>query len=79
MIYHSVFFIYMCSNYLLEWLRTTETIAMSTFEYLNRFRSGITKIRVNIISIVWKNKHDFDAGPFNVNRNTVRGTVSIRV
>ena len=49
------------------------TTVMSTSEYLNRFRSGFT------LSMVWTVKNDSDADPFNLDRNAVRGVVSIRV
>ena len=47
-----------------------QEIAMSTSEILNRFLSGL-------IYVVLKVKNDFDADPFNLNRNAVRAVVSI--
>ena len=49
-------------------------IAVSTPEYLNRFRSGFT-----LISVVWTGKNDFDADSIHLGRKAVRGVVSIRI
>ena len=50
------------------------TIALSSHEYLNRFRSGFT-----LFPMMWTVKNDFDAAPFYLDRKAVRWVVSIRV
>ena len=56
--------------------RTVNTVpvALSTPEYLNRFRFGFT-----LFPMMWIVKNGFDADPFYLDRKAVRRVVSIRV
>ena len=53
---------------------TYHSLVVSTPEYLNRFRSGIT-----LIFMIWTVKNNLDADPFNLDRIVVRKVVSNRV
>ena len=52
-----------------------DILVVSTPEYLNPFRSGLTSISMICRTV----KNDFDTEPFHRDGKTVRGVVSIRV
>ena len=56
-----------------------DTQAVTPPEYLNRFRYRYTKIQITLFCMVWIGKNDFNADPFNLDQNTIRGVVLIRI
>ena len=49
-------------------------LAVSTSEFLSRFRSGFT-----LIHMMWTVKNNFDADPLNLDRKALKRVVSIRL